>query len=194
MKNSKTDHTSNHTDFEEEINEEIEEEMTVEEKTSSRYVQKNHPETQILGEKEAGVQTIRTITETSRYLALLSSIEPQNINEACKDECWVKAMNEELEQIEKNNTWELFSRPHDKNIIGTKWILKNKLNENGEVIRKKARLVCKGYAQQEGIDFEETFAPVARLESIRMFLALSSFQKFKVYQMDVKSAFLKGFL
>ena len=85
-------------------------------------------------------------------------------------------------------------RPKDKNVIGTKWIFKNKLNENGEVIRNKARLVCKGYAQQEGIDFEETFAPVARLEAIRMFLALSSFQKFKVYQMDVKSAFLNGYL
>eukprot|EP00253_Pinus_taeda_P005329 PITA_05329 len=103
-------------------------------------------------------------------------------------------MNEELEQIEKNNTWELVPRPHDKNIIGTKWIFKNKLNENGEVIRNKAKLVCKGYAQQEGIDFEETFAPIARLKAIRMFLALSSFQKFKVYQMDVKSAFLNGHL
>ena len=66
------------------------------------------------------------------------------------------------------------------------------MNENGEVIRNKARLVCKGYAQQEGIDFEETFAPVARLEVIRMFLSLSSFQNFKVFQMDVKSAFLNG--
>eukprot|EP00253_Pinus_taeda_P003934 PITA_03934 len=71
-------------------------------------------------------------------------------------------------------------------------VFKNKLNENGEVIRNKARLVCKGYAQQEGIDFQETFAPVARLEAIRMFLALSSFQNFKVFQMDVKSAFLNG--
>lgn len=83
-------------------------------------------------------------------------------------------------------------RPKDKNVIGTKWIFKNKLNENRDVIRNKARLVCKGYAQQEGIDFEETFAPIAGLEAIRMFLALSSFQKFKVFQMDVKSAFLNG--
>jgi len=66
------------------------------------------------------------------------------------------------------------------------------LNENGEVIRNKARLVCKGYAQQEGIDFEENFSPIARLKAIRMFLALSSFQKFKVFQMDMKSAFLNG--
>eukprot|EP00253_Pinus_taeda_P014155 PITA_14155 len=101
-------------------------------------------------------------------------------------------MDEELDQIEKNDTWELVPRTHDKNIIGAKWIFKNKLNENGEVIRNKAKLVCKGYAQQEGIDFEETFAPVARLEAIRMFLVLSSFQKFKVYQMDIKSTFLNG--
>jgi len=145
-----------------------------------------------LGQKEAGIQTRRTIAEASSYLALLSSTEPQDVSEACKDECWVKAMDEELEQIEKNNTWELVPRPKDKNVIGTKWIFKNKLNENGEVIRNKARLVCKRYAQQEGIDFEETFAPVARLEAIRMFLALSSFQKFKVFQMDVKSTFLNG--
>jgi len=143
-----------------------------------------------LGQKEVGVQTRRTIIKASSYLTLLSSIEPKNVNEACKYECWVKAMNEELEQIEKNNTWELVPRPHDKNIIGTKWIFKNKLNENGEVIRNKARLVCKGLPQQEGIDFEETFAPVARLEAIRMFLALSSFLKLKVYQMDAKSTFL----
>eukprot|EP00253_Pinus_taeda_P022908 PITA_22908 len=184
--------TSNHTNSKEETNEAPEEEITVEEKTLSRYVQKNHPETQILGQKEPGVQRRRTITEASSYLALLSSTKPQNVNEACKDECWVKAMNKELEQIEKNNTWELVPRHHDKNIIGTKWIFKNKINENGEVIRNKAKLVCKGYAQQEGIDFEENFAPVARIEAIRMFLALSSFQKFKVYQMDVKSAFLNG--
>ena len=103
-------------------------------------------------------------------------------------------MDEELDQIEKNDTWELVARPHNKNIIGTKWIFKNKLNENGEVIRNNARIACKRYAQQEGIDFEETFAPVGRLEAIRMFISLSSFRKFKVYQMDVKSAFLNGYL
>eukprot|EP00253_Pinus_taeda_P030269 PITA_30269 len=101
-------------------------------------------------------------------------------------------MDEELEQIEKNETWDLVPRPKEKNVIGTKWVFKNKLNENGEVIRNKARIVCKGYAQQEGIEFEEAFDPVARLEAIRMFLALSSFQKFKVFQMDVKLAFLNG--
>ena len=98
-------------------------------------------------------------------------------------------MNEELDQIEKNQTWEIVPRPSQKNVIGTKWVFRNKLDENGKIIRNKARLVCKGYAQIEGIDFDETFAPVARLESIRMFLALAVYKVFKIYQMDVKSAF-----
>jgi hypothetical protein len=101
-------------------------------------------------------------------------------------------MNEELDQIEKNNTWELVPRPEDKNVIGSKWVFKNKINEKGQVVRNKARLVCKGYAQVEGQDFDETFAPVARLEAIRMFLAYSCHKNFKVYQMDVKSTFLNG--
>jgi hypothetical protein len=97
-----------------------------------------------------------------------------------------------LNHIEKNQTWELVPRPKNKNVIGTKWVYKNKMNEIGQVIKNKARLVCKGYTQVEGVDFEETFAPVARLEEIRMFLALSSYRKFKVYPMDVKSTFLNG--
>ena len=101
-------------------------------------------------------------------------------------------MNEELDQIEKNNTWELFPRPTGKNVIGTKLIFKNKVNEQGEVIRNKSRLVCKGYSQIEGLDYDETFVPVARMEAIRMFLAFACYHDFKVYQMDVKSAFLNG--
>lgn len=95
------------------------------------YVQKNHPETQILGEKEARVQTRRTLIGSPSYPDLLSTFQPKNVNQASKDECGVKAMDEELDQIEKNDTWELVRRPHDKNVIGTKWIFKNKLNKNG---------------------------------------------------------------
>ena len=99
-------------------------------------------------------------------------------------------MNEELDQIKKNNTWELIPRPTGKNVIGTKWIFKNKMNEQGQVIKNKARLVCKGYSQIEVLDYDETFAPVAKMEEIRMFLAFACYHDFKVYQMDVKSAFL----
>jgi len=151
--------------------------------------QKDHPTDQIIGDLDIGVQTRR---RTIRTYSLLSSIEPKNVAEASQDESWIKAMDEELNQIEKNQTWELVPRPKNKNVIGTKWVFRNKLNEDGKVVRNKARLVCKGYAQVEGIDFEETFAPVARLEAIRMFLALAVYKNFKVYQMDVKSAFLNG--
>jgi hypothetical protein len=119
-------------------------------------------------------------------------MEPKNFNEAIKDDHWDKAMNEELDQIEKNNTWEMVQRPEGKNVIGSKWIFKNKLNEQGQVIKNKARLVYKGYAQIEGLYFDETFMPVAILEAIRMFLAYACHKRFKVYQMDVKSAFLNG--
>ena len=87
-------------------------------------------------------------------------------------------MNEELDQIERNKAWEIVPRPKDKNIIGTKWVFKNKFNQDGQVIRNKARLVCKGYAQVEGIDFEETFAPMAILKAIRMFIAFGCYKKF----------------
>ena len=85
-----------------------------------------------------------------------------------------------------------YLRPKDKMVIGTRWVFRNKLDEDGIVTRNKARLVAKGYSQQEGIDYDETYAPVARLEAIKMFLAFAAHSNFKVYQMDVKSAFLNG--
>jgi hypothetical protein len=118
--------------------------------------------------------------------------EPKFFDESIQHDDWIRAMNEELDQIEKNNTWELFPRPEDKNVIGSKWVFKNKMNEKGQVVRNKARLVCKGYAQVEGREFDETFSPVARLEAIIMFLSYSCHKNFKVYQMDVKSTFLNG--
>ena len=103
-------------------------------------------------------------------------------------------MHEELHQFVWNDVWELVPRPKGVNVIGTKWIFKNKLDEHGIVIRNKSRLVAQGYTQVEGIDFDETFASVARLESIRMLLAITSYLNFKLYQMDDKSAFLNGML
>ncbi|KAK6146399.1 hypothetical protein DH2020_020268 [Rehmannia glutinosa] len=103
-------------------------------------------------------------------------------------------MQEELNQFERNKVWELVQRPTHQNVIGTKWVFRNKMNEEGSVVRNKARLVDKGHCQEEGIDFDETFAHIARLEAIRMFLAYAAHKNFIVYQMDVKSAFLKGLL
>ncbi|KAL8088144.1 hypothetical protein AgCh_038063 [Apium graveolens] len=101
-------------------------------------------------------------------------------------------MQEELKQFERNKVWKPVPKPKCKNSIDTKWVFRNKMDENRIVIRNKASLVAKGYCQQEGIDFDETFAPIAILEAIRIFLAYAAHANFKVYQIDVKSAILNG--
>lgn len=153
-----------------------------------KFLQKHRPKEQIIVNVDEGIQTRRRMTSTPKRndVSLLSMMEPKTFTHAGKDPHWVEAMEEEMCQIEKNEIWELVPRPKDKNIIGTKWVFKNKMNEDGQIIRNKARLVCKGYSQIEGIDFEETFALVARMEAIRMFLAFACSKGFKVYQMDVK--------
>jgi hypothetical protein len=100
-------------------------------------------------------------------------------------------MQDELNNFKRNQVWTLVERPNT-NIIGTKWVFCNKQDENGMVTRNKARLLAQGFTQVEGLDFEETYAPVARLEAIRMLLAFAAHHDFKLYQMDVKSAFLNG--
>ena len=132
-------------------------------KKTKEWIQKNHPSNQIIGDINEGRQ-LRSSQQA--HVGFLATFEPSIFEEANQNEHWVAAMNEELDQIEKNNTWELVPRPKDKNVIGTKWVFRNKLNEDGQVTRNKARLVCKGYAQVEGIDFDETFAPIARMEAI----------------------------
>jgi len=109
-----------------------------------------------------------------------------------KEESWRKAMEDEIEVIEKNKTWKLVERPQDKEIIGVKWIYKVKYNVDGSVQRNKARLVAKGYSQQPGVDFHETFAPVARLDTVRALISLVAQNGWLLYQLDVKSAFLNG--
>jgi hypothetical protein len=103
-------------------------------------------------------------------------------------------MHDELHQFTRNDVWSLVPQPADHNIIGTKWIFKNKSYEHSTVVRNKARLVAQGYTQIEGIDFDETFALAARLESIRILLSIACHLGFKLYQMDVKSTFLNGIL
>jgi hypothetical protein len=100
-------------------------------------------------------------------------------------------MQEELNNFKRNEVWSLVPCPK-QNIVGTKWVFRNKQDEHSVVTRNKARLVAKGYAQVTGLDFEETFAPVARLESIQILLAYAAYHTFKLFQMDVKSAFLNG--
>ncbi|GKG19380.1 putative ribonuclease H-like domain-containing protein, partial [Tanacetum coccineum] len=105
---------------------------------------------------------------------------------------WIEAMQEELLQFQLQKVWTLVNLHNGKRAIRTKWVFKNKKDERGIVVRNKARLVAQGYTQEEGIDYDEVFAPVARIEAIRLYLAYASFMGFIVYQMNVKSAFLYG--
>ena len=115
-----------------------------------------------MGDKSDGTMTRSKL----KGACLLAKFEPRNVKDALENESWVEAMNEKIEQIEKNKTWNLVPRPKNKNVIDTKWVFRNKLNEDGKFSRNKARLVCKGYSQEEGIDCGENFAHVARLEGL----------------------------
>ncbi|GJY32886.1 ribonuclease H-like domain-containing protein [Tanacetum coccineum] len=184
--------------------------------SSTLRIHKNHPQSQIIGPTASGVKTRKQLQGTSTpHQALLSFIckqnrtnhkdqqtclfacflsqeEPKKITQALQDESWVEAMQEELLQFKLQNVWVLCDLPDGKRVIGTKWVFRNKRDERGTIIKNKARLVAQGYRQEEGVDYDEVFAPVARIEAIRLFLAFASFMGFSVYQMDVKSAFLYG--
>ena len=124
----------------------------------------------------------------------MNSTDPSTFEEAEKSSKWREAMDEEINSIEKNQTWELCSLPNEAKCIGVKWIYKTKLNELGEVIKCKARLVAKGYSQEHGIDYTEVYAPVARMDTIRTILSTAAQRGWIIYQLDVKSAFLHGVL
>jgi hypothetical protein len=161
------------------------------------WVKHNHPPQQLLGNIDEGhrlrSRVIRPTSEVANqvsYSCYLAQTEPKKFDEALQDEGWVSAMHDELHQFTRNDVWTLVPLPAEQNIIGTKWIFKNKTDEHGTVVRNKARIVAQGYTQIEGVDFDETFARVARLESIRILLFIACHLDFKLYQMDVKSAFL----
>ncbi|KAJ9557015.1 hypothetical protein OSB04_011629 [Centaurea solstitialis] len=153
-----------------------------------------HPLYNVIGDVNDGVKTRSASANYCLYKSFLSKIEPKNVSQALDDSDWLLAMQEELLQFKRNKVYRLVPRPQDKSIIKTKWIFRNKKDESGLIVRNKARLVAKGYSQQEGIDYDETFSPVARIEAIRIFLAYAAHKNIKVFQMDVKSAFLNGVL
>nr|GEY88703.1 putative ribonuclease H-like domain-containing protein [Tanacetum cinerariifolium] len=126
------------------------------------------------------------------FECFISQVEPRSIAQALEDPSWVDAMQEEMQHFKFQNVWILVDLLAGKYAIGTKWILKNKRDARGIVVRNKARLVAQGHRQEEGIDYDEVFAYVSRIEAIRLFLAFASYMGFLVYQMDVKSAFLYG--
>ncbi|GJX48893.1 putative ribonuclease H-like domain-containing protein [Tanacetum coccineum] len=179
-------------------------------------IHKDHPKGQILGDPTSAVQTRGKIQKASSaqqalvsyihkqnrtnhkdhqnclFACFLSQEEPKTISQALQDESWVEAMQEELLQFKLQKVWVLVDLPYGKKVIGTKWVFRNKRDERSIVVKNKARLVAQGFRQEEGIDYDEVFAPVARIEAIRLFLAFASYMGFTVYQMDVKSAFLYG--
>nr|GEZ39549.1 retrovirus-related Pol polyprotein from transposon TNT 1-94 [Tanacetum cinerariifolium] len=155
---------------------------------------KDHPLHKIIGNPKSSVRTRGQLTNSCLFSCLLSSIEPANVAEALKDADWVSAMQDELDQFARLKVWRLVPRPEGKTIIKTKWIFKNKKDESSLVIQNKARLVAVGYSQQEGINYDETFVPVARIEAIRLLLAYAAHKDFTVFQMDVKTVFLNGIL
>ena len=118
-----------------------------------------HPQDQIIGDVTKGVSTRRTLNAFCEHHAFISHIEPKNVKDALGDDDWIIAMQEELNQYERNKVWHLVERPCDRPIIGTKWVFRNKLDETGVVTRNNARLVAQGYNQEEGIDYDETFCP-----------------------------------
>ncbi|GJQ89574.1 putative ribonuclease H-like domain-containing protein [Tanacetum coccineum] len=175
-------------------------------------IHKDHPLNQLIRDLQSATQTrnmsknleehgfVSTIQQRTNHKDLqnclfayfLSQEEPKKVIHALKDPSWIEAMPEELLQFKLQEVWTLVDLPNGKRAIGTKWVFRNKKDEKGIVIRNKARLVAQEYTQEEGIDYDEIFGPVARIESIRLFLAYSSFKDFVVYQMDVKSVFLYG--
>ncbi|GKB49209.1 retrovirus-related pol polyprotein from transposon TNT 1-94 [Tanacetum coccineum] len=156
---------------------------------------KDHPLDQVIGDPSKPVMTrqrLHTDSEVCMYALTVSTIEPKNIKEAMADHSWIESMQDELNQFERLQVWELVPRPEGKSIIALKWLWKNKCDAENIVVQNKTRLVAKGYKQEEGIDFEESFAPVARLEAVRMFIAYVAHKNITIFQMDVKTAFLNG--
>ncbi|GJW81684.1 putative ribonuclease H-like domain-containing protein [Tanacetum coccineum] len=178
--------------------------------TPNTRIHKDHPIKNVIGDVKSSIQT-RRMTQNTNEQGFISAVYdgkthedlhtclfacfllqegPKRISKALSDPTWVEAMQEELLQFQK--VWILVDLPKGHRAIGTKWIFRNKKDERGIVIRNKERLVAQGHTQEEGIDYDEVFSPVARIEAIRLFLAYASFMGFMVYQMDVKSAFLYG--
>ncbi|KAL0541716.1 hypothetical protein IC582_021771 [Cucumis melo] len=128
------------------------------------------------------------------FSTIISLVELTSYQEASTDPLWQKAMNDELQALEKTHTWDYVDLPPGKRPIGCKWIYKIKTHSDGTIERYKARLVAKGYSQEYGIDYEETFAPVARMTSVRSLLAVAAAKQWPLLQMDVKNVFLNGTL
>nr|GEV43135.1 integrase, catalytic region, zinc finger, CCHC-type, peptidase aspartic, catalytic [Tanacetum cinerariifolium] len=158
---------------------------------------KDHPLEQVIGKPSRPVLTrnhLWTDGDTCMYALTVSTMKPKNVKESMTDPAWIELMQEELLQFKRMDVWVLVPPPDNISPLTLKWIFKNKNDEENTVILNKSRLVMRGYRQEEVLDFKESFAPVARMEAIRIFLAYAAHKLFNVFQMDVKTAFLHGTL
>ncbi|GJZ02472.1 putative ribonuclease H-like domain-containing protein [Tanacetum coccineum] len=175
-------------------------------------IHKDHPKEEIIGDPLSTPQTRRMTKSVQEhamasyikkqrrtnhndyqnclFASFLSQIEPKKVTQALTDPSWIEAMQDELLQFRLQKVWRLVDLPKGKHAIRTKWVYRNKKDERGIVVRNKARLVAQGYTQEEGTDCDKVFAPIARIEAIRLFFVYASFIGFIMYQMDVNSAFL----
>ncbi|GJR30825.1 retrovirus-related pol polyprotein from transposon TNT 1-94 [Tanacetum coccineum] len=156
---------------------------------------KNHQIEQVINDPSKPIMTrnqLQTNVEVCMYALTVSTIEPKNIKKTMLDASWIESMQDELNQCKRLVVWELVECPIGRNIIAVRWIWKNKTDAENMVIRNKSHLVAKGYGQEEGIYFEESFALVARLEAVIMFVAYAVHKNFSIYQMDIKTTFLNG--
>ncbi|GJY93909.1 retrovirus-related pol polyprotein from transposon TNT 1-94 [Tanacetum coccineum] len=163
------------------------------EASSSRTV--SHPIDNIIGNPSRPVSTRKQLATDALwcfYNSVLSNVEQKNFKSAFTEDCWFQAMQDEIHEFDRLDVWELVPPPDCAMIIALKWIYKVKHDEYGDVLKNKARLIAKGYRQEEGLDFEESFTPVARIEAIRIFLSNAASKNMTVYQIDVKTAFLNG--
>jgi hypothetical protein len=154
-------------------------------------IQRDHPVDNILGDIKKEVTTRSRVATFYQHCSFISSLKPSNVEDALCDPDWVVVMQEQLNNFKRNEFWSLVERPK-QNVVGTKWVFRNEEDEHGVVTRNKARLVERGYSQVEGLDFDETFAPVGRFESIHILLAYATHHDFNLYQIDIKIAFLNG--
>ncbi|GKE27720.1 retrovirus-related pol polyprotein from transposon TNT 1-94 [Tanacetum coccineum] len=156
---------------------------------------KDHPIANVIGDPSRSVSTRKQLHTDAMWCyfdAFQTSVEPKNFKQEMTEPLWIDAIQEEIHEFERLEVWELVLCPDNVFLIKLKWIYKVKIDESGGVLKNKARLVAQGFRQEEGIDFEESFAPVARIKAIRIFVAYAAHKKMIIYQMDIKTIFLNG--
>nr|GEV47619.1 retrovirus-related Pol polyprotein from transposon TNT 1-94 [Tanacetum cinerariifolium] len=154
---------------------------------------KAHPLEQVISDPSKLVMTISRLYTDSNvcmYALTVSTAKPKNIKEAMSNHSWIESIQDELYKFQRLDVWKLVPGPTNKNVIAVKWHWNDKIDTKNFMISNKSHLVDKGYKQKEGINFEESFAPVARLEEVKMFVAYAAHKNFTIIQMDVKTTFL----